>query len=273
MVKQRLIVGIIGAILMIAVLLLTDVWVISALFGVIAVIGLSEIYNVTGVLKITNKLCLFSYVYVLVLYILIGLVETPGFALAAGLAVYGICLLVYMVFNHEECSFSDVSNLFVQTTYVAALFAHIILVRKLAFGQYTMWFIFVTAWLSDTLAYAVGLRFGRNKLIPKISPKKTVEGAVGGLAGSLIFNLIYGVICSLTFDLSVNYFALIVMSLLVGVMSQIGDLVASCIKREYDKKDYSNLLPGHGGILDRFDSVLFVAPIIYYFVVIFPVIA
>ena len=273
MLKQRLIVGIIGAIFMIAVLILADVRFISAVLGIIAVIGLSEMYNVTGVLKTANKLCLFSYAYVFVMYLLIGFIDAAGLVAAVGLVVYGLCLLVYMVFNHEKCDFNTVCSLFVQTAYVSVLFAHIMLVRKLSFGEYTMWFIFVTAWLSDTLAYAVGLRFGRNKLMPTISPKKTVEGAIGGLAGSLIFNLIYGAICSLVFKLSVNYLALVIMALVVGVMSQLGDLVASCIKREYGTKDYSNLLPGHGGILDRFDSVLFVAPVIYYFVIIFPVIA
>ena len=85
--------------------------------------------------------------------------------------------------------------------------------------------------------------------------------------------MIYALICTFAFDLQVNYFAVVILALVAGVVSQLGDLAASCIKREYNLKDYSNLLPGHGGILDRFDSVLFVAPTVYYFVVIFPVIA
>ena len=133
--------------------------------------------------------------------------------------------------------------------------------------------VFVTAWLSDTVAFAVGKKFGKNKLLPEISPKKTVEGAVGGLAGSVIFNLILGIVCSVAFKLNVNYLSLFFVSIVAGVMSQLGDLAASSIKREYGIKDFSKLLPGHGGMLDRFDSVLFVAPTVYYFVVIFSVFA
>lgn len=270
--KQRLVVGIAGAIFMIAVLF-SDVRVISFILGIMTVIGLSEIYNATGMIKKHRKLCMISYVYMFITYIIISFVPSSGIGLAFFVVGYALFLLIYMVFNHEECSFDDMASLLFQTLYVSALFAHIILVRKLTYGNYLIWFIFITAWLSDTAAYAVGMRYGRNKLIPEISPKKTVEGALGGLVGCILFNLIYGAVCSIAFDLSVNFFSLIVMSAIAGVMSQLGDLSASCIKREYNLKDYSNLLPGHGGILDRFDSVLFVAPIIYYFVVIFPVIA
>ena len=123
------------------------------------------------------------------------------------------------------------------------------------------------------MAFAVGMKFGRNKLIPSVSPKKTVEGALGGLAGSVLFNLIFGLVCDFGFGRTVSYFALVMLALIAGVMSQLGDLAASCIKRERGIKDYSSLLPGHGGVLDRFDSVLFVAPVVYYFVIIFNVIA
>ena len=272
MLKQRLIVGAIGAVFMIAVLL-ADVRIISLVVGIMAVIGLSEIYNATGFLKKQNKLCLFTYIYTLVMYIVIGFLPKAGTTIAAFVFIYIVLLFIYMMFNQESCDFSAICSLTFQFIYVSVFFAHVILVRKLEFGEFIMWFIFVTAWLSDTMAYAVGLKFGRNKLIPSISPKKTIEGAIGGLAGSLIFNLIYALICSTAFDLNVNYFAVVVLAIVAGVVSQFGDLAASSIKREYNLKDYSNLLPGHGGILDRFDSVLFVAPIVYYFVVIFPVIA
>ncbi len=272
MLKQRLIVGVLGGIFMIAVLL-ADVRVLSLVVGIMAVIGLSEIYNATGILRKQNKLCMFTYVYTVIMYVFAGFMPNPAVCVATFVFLYIVLMLIYMIFNHESCDFSSVCTLLFQFVYVSVLFAHIILVRKLENGMFVMWFIFVTAWLSDTMAYAVGLKFGRNKLIPAISPKKTVEGAVGGLAGSVIFNLIYALICTFAFDFQVNYFAVIILALIAGVVSQLGDLAASCIKREYNLKDYSNLLPGHGGILDRFDSVLFVAPTVYYFVVIFPVIA
>jgi len=270
--KQRLMVGIIGGLIAILILCL-DVKIVSLILALVAIVGLSEIYNATGVLKKQNKLCVFGYVYCFVTYLAAAFCPNSAFALAVMVFMYGFLLLAYMIFNHETTEFSTVCEIFFQTLYVVVLFSYIILVRKLRYGNFIIWIIFITAWLSDTAAYFVGMRFGRNKLIPQVSPKKTVEGAIGGLLGSVAFNLIFGVVCSVGFDLSVNYFALICLALVAGVFSQLGDLAASCIKREYGIKDFSSLLPGHGGILDRFDSVLFVAPVVYYFAVIFSLIA
>jgi len=270
--KHRLLVGGIGGALAIFILCL-GAEIVSAVLGIISLIGLSEMYNATGMLKRQNKLCLFSYLYFFATCIILAFVPDSAVALSLMVFIYGAALLIYTVFNHETCDFSTVCELFFQTAYVAVLFGYIILVRKLPLGRFLVWIIFITAWLSDTIAFAVGKNFGKNKLIPEISPKKTVEGALGGLAGSVLFNLIFGIVCSVGFRINVNYFALLCLSLIAGAMSQLGDLVASCIKREHGIKDYSNLLPGHGGILDRFDSVLFVAPTVYYFVVIFSVLA
>jgi phosphatidate cytidylyltransferase len=272
MLKQRLIVGIIGGLFAILVLCL-DVKIVSLCLALVSLIGLSEIYNATGMLKKQNRLCIFGYVFCAITYIAAAFSTNSPFAVAVMVFMYGFVLLLYMIFNHETCDFTSVCEIFFQTLYVVVLFCHIIFVRKLRYGNFIMWMIFITAWLSDTMAYFIGIRFGRNKLIPQISPKKTVEGALGGLLGSVLFNLIFGVVCSAGFNLSVNYFALICLALIAGVFSQLGDLAASCIKREYGIKDFSNLLPGHGGVLDRFDSVLFVAPVVYYFAVIFSVIA
>ncbi len=273
MLKQRILVGVIGGIFAIVVLCLNSA-VISIVLGLISLIGLSEIYNTTGILRRKNKLCLFSYLYVLTAFLVLAFIkEATGFFLAMFLFAYAVVLLIYMVFNHETTDFDDLGSLFFQTAYVAFLFAHILLVRRLQYGHFIIWIIFITAWLSDTAAFAVGLKFGKNKLMPNISPKKTIEGALGGLAGSVLFNLIFGIVCSVGFDLNVRYFNLILLALVAGVLSQFGDLVASAIKREHGVKDYSSLLPGHGGVLDRFDSVLFVAPTVYYFSVTFGIFA
>ena len=190
MLKQRLIVGVIGGIFAIVVLCLNSA-VISIVLGILSLIGLSEIYNTTGILKRKNKLCLFSYLYVLTAFVIMAFLNNAtGFVLALFIFAYVAVLLIYMVFNHETTDFADLGSLFFQTAYVAFLFAHILLVRRLPFGNYLIWIVFITAWLSDTAAFAVGLKFGKNKLMPAISPKKTVEGALGGLAGSVLFNLI-----------------------------------------------------------------------------------
>lgn len=272
MLKQRLTVGIIGAVFAVLVLCL-NVKVVAAVIALVALIGLSEIYSATGLLKRQNKLCILGYIYNVAVYVIISIAPRAALALSVSVCIYGLILLVYMIFNHNTVGYSDISELFFSTVYVTVLLAYVVLVRKESLGGYLIWIVFITAWLSDTMAFAVGRRFGRNKLIVEVSPKKTVEGALGGLAGSVIFNLIFGVVCSFAFGRSVYYLPLALLALIAGVMSQLGDLAASCIKREHGIKDFSNLLPGHGGILDRFDSVLFVAPVVYYFVIVFSVIA
>ena len=125
--------------------------------------------------------------------------------------------------------------------------------------------VYVSSWGSDTCAYAVGRLFGRHKLAPNLSPKKSVEGSVGGIIGSALIGVIFGLIMSNFTGKSEN---LIIIFAVIGglgsVISQIGDLAASGIKRNYDIKDYGHLIPGHGGILDRFDSMIFTAPAVFF---------
>ncbi|WP_028829893.1 phosphatidate cytidylyltransferase [Proteocatella sphenisci] len=122
-----------------------------------------------------------------------------------------------------------------------------------------IWLVFIFAWGSDTCAYFSGMFFGKHKLIPEISPKKTVEGSIGGIAGTVVMTLVFA-----KYFQEPNLMYFIPLAMIGSTVSQIGDLFASAIKREFGIKDYGNLIPGHGGILDRFDSILFTAPLTYY---------
>ncbi|NLN41318.1 MAG: phosphatidate cytidylyltransferase [Clostridiales bacterium] len=124
---------------------------------------------------------------------------------------------------------------------------------------------FLVTWSTDTFAYFVGRAFGKNKLCPSISPNKTVEGSLGGLIGSIIVSTIFGLILNNSINLDVHLYHFGIIGLLGGILSQFGDLCASSIKRYCGIKDFGNLLPGHGGLLDRFDSLLFVMPAIYIY--------
>lgn len=127
--------------------------------------------------------------------------------------------------------------------------------------------VFLSAWGNDTLAYCAGRLFGKHKMSPILSPKKTVEGAVGGVVGAGLLGLLYGMIARNFMTASYNFpLSFAVICAVGGLISIVGDLGASAIKRNYDIKDYSNLIPGHGGILDRFDSIIFTAPIMYYLI-------
>ena len=139
------------------------------------------------------------------------------------------------------------------------------LTRELTHGIYLVWFIFISSWICDTCAYLSGMALGRHKLAPVLSPKKSVEGAVGGTVGSALVGALFAWIFLLPVrkDVSVVWVAAVICAA-GAVISQVGDLAASAIKRNHDIKDYGKLIPGHGGILDRFDSVIFTAPVIYY---------
>lgn len=146
----------------------------------------------------------------------------------------------------------------------------IYLTRNLPKGIFFIWLIFICSWISDTCAYCVGMLFGKHKLSPILSPKKSIEGAVGGVLGAAIIGGIYvyclgNHIMKISCPFLIGFFICAVGS----VISQIGDLAASAIKRDYAIKDYGRLIPGHGGILDRFDSVIFTAPVIYIMSVLF----
>ena len=132
-------------------------------------------------------------------------------------------------------------------------------------GKYLVWLIFIGSWVSDTLAYYSGKYLGKKKLCPEVSPNKTIAGSIGGLLGATIGCGIFGIVLGkyITGVEVIHYFLI---GALCGIMGQFGDLVASSIKRNVGLKDYGNLIPGHGGILDRFDSILFNGVVVFYYI-------
>lgn len=150
--------------------------------------------------------------------------------------------------------------------YIICFFSLLILIRDYSKGNYLIWIVFIIAWCSDTFAYYIGKNFGKTKLCPQVSPKKTVEGSIGGVIGSVLGLLIYAYI---TKHVDFSNYQLVLLGAFGSAVSQIGDLSASLIKRFIGIKDYGNIMPGHGGILDRFDSILFTAPVVYYCILIF----
>ena len=137
--------------------------------------------------------------------------------------------------------------------------------RQMQNGVYLVWLIFLSSWECDTCAYCVGMLFGKHKMSPRLSPKKSVEGAVGGVVGAALLGAIYAAAISGRMTGEANHvLSFAVICAVGGLISMVGDLAASAIKRNHDIKDYGKLIPGHGGILDRFDSVIFISPVIYY---------
>lgn len=268
MLKDRLIVGVVGAALAVLILLTGEI-TLGVAVSVLALLGLAEIYNVLGFLKSNKPISIIGAVVSAVALVLCNFGVNSS--LSASLFLLLIVLLIYMVVVHENKCVFDVGMCFFSTVYSVFLMAHLILIRKSENGAFLIWIPIITAWLSDTMAYTFGRLFGKHKLIPLVSPKKTVEGAAGGVVGSVVFMMIYGAICSFGFNMPIAWGKLVAIGIFGSVFSQFGDLAASWIKRESGKKDFGNLFPGHGGVLDRFDSVLFTAPFVYYFNLLFKI--
>lgn len=151
-------------------------------------------------------------------------------------------------------------------TYVVEFFTMMIFIREHEFGNWLIWLVFIIAWFCDTTAYYSGRLFGKRKLCPSVSPNKTIAGFIGGIIGSIAGVILWGLLAK---GILFQWHQLIMLGLIGSIASVLGDLVASLLKRFVGIKDFGNIMPGHGGILDRFDSILFVIPVVYYYIILF----
>ncbi|MCR5417939.1 MAG: phosphatidate cytidylyltransferase [Lachnospiraceae bacterium] len=237
----------------------------------ISLLAYRELTGACGVRAKEKKVCLMEIVgfagiivYDALMFLMPEAFQTYGL-LCIILTIMGMMLVYVLSFPAYDAK-QVMASVFA-FVYAPLLLSYIYQTRTLAGGQYTVWLIFCASWACDTCAYAVGMLIGKHKLAPVLSPKKSIEGAVGGVVGAALVGWIYafclqkaGVIAAS----DVRLWAYPLISGAGGILSQIGDLAASGIKRNYDIKDYAKLIPGHGGIMDRFDSVIAVAPLIYY---------
>ena len=265
--KTRVITSIFITAVLVAVLLLSETFVFSVALSLLAVIAVNEIMRVYDIDK--------KYVVSIPAYLIAAAMPTLSFvmlrvlawqeykfivALALVLFVFMLYLFVTAVFMKGKLRFDSISAVFMLVMYIVCCFSALSVIRYVGnAGLFNVGMVFVGAWISDVFAYFSGRLFGKHKLIPEISPKKTVEGAVGAVVCTTLFMMLYGWIVTLCTDLTANYIVLAVSGALLSVVGQIGDLIASFVKRERGVKDYGKLLPGHGGIMDRFDSILTVS--------------
>lgn len=190
------------------------------------------------------------------------------------LMVLGYFLLMFgeMMQDHVKMRFETLSMCFVGGLVVPYLMSSVVRILAMNIGRYVILIPFIVACVCDAGAYFVGVKFGRHKLAPVVSPNKTIEGALGGIAAGILCMLLYAVILDWPLKFDVNYGAAILYGVLGCLAGELGDLCFSVIKRQTGIKDYGNLIPGHGGVLDRFDSILAVAPLIEAMLLIMPVI-
>ena len=249
------------------VLLLTGDGVLALGMLILSLIAFRELTKACGVIaegQKNNALEAVGYAGIVLYYLVVYGSENPVYWVGM-LALIFLGMMFVYVFSFPRFRAEQVMTAFFCAFYAPVLFTFIFLTRNLPNGIYMVWMIFISSWICDTCAYLTGMAIGKHKLAPVLSPKKSIEGAVGGVVGSALVGAAFGYFAleRVFADQNVTWIAALICS--VGaVISQVGDLAASGIKRNHDIKDYGKLIPGHGGIMDRFDSVLFTAPIIYY---------
>lgn len=166
----------------------------------------------------------------------------------------------YLAADFPSFGIKDLSATIFAALYAGWLLIHLLYLRLLPDGFSYLLLVVVSTWTTDTFAYFTGMNFGRRKLAPALSPKKSIEGAVGGVVGSIAASVLLGHFAG---QLAVYHY--VILGLLIGTIGQVGDLVESAFKRMAGVKDSGDLIPGHGGILDRFDSLLMTAPVVFYY--------
>ena len=178
-----------------------------------------------------------------------------------------VIFAVFSVVGHKRFDFLHMAAMSFAVIYIAFSMSYVTAIREIeAVGIHLLFISFISAWVSDTGAYFCGCLLGKHKLIPAISPKKTVEGAIGGILCSALGGVVFALIEQFAFGNEANYVGLAIVCGLGSIAGQLGDLVASMMKRKFEIKDFSNIMPGHGGITDRFDSVMLTAPYAYYMI-------
>lgn len=243
--------------------------ILAIVLYVISMIGFLELTKACGVregqkpnaLEITGIAAITCY------YLVTYFVQDASYAVMVILLAMIAMMSVY-VFGFPKYHANQVMDAYFALIYAPVMLSFVFLTRQLEDGIYLVWMIFISSWISDTFAYLTGVMIGRHKLAPVLSPKKSIEGSVGGIVGAALFGALFGAYLDSTLGQEQYVMILAVVGGVGSVISQVGDLAASAIKRNHEIKDYGKLIPGHGGIMDRFDSVIFTAPITYFLITI-----
>lgn len=265
---KRTLTGVVLVAVLVVVLLFLPAWCTGVLLSVMVALAAEELLKTTG---LVNNIHLISVAAVtavnVVWWCFFGMIY-PW--LLGVLLVFMIVCFAQIMRSHGQLPFQQVAMTVVAGLLVPFLLSALVRIRIMDNGVYWIAVPFVMAFMPDTGAYLIGCAFGKHKLCPAISPKKTVEGLFGGILGGIIGMLVYGLVLQYFFAFQIHYWAIVLYGAVGAGAATFGDLMFSVIKRQTGIKDYGKLLPGHGGILDRFDSVTLVAPVAELLLLILP---
>ncbi len=262
--KTRIISAAVGIVLLLAVLICPYTAVFAAAMAALAAIAVWELLHNTGYVK-RNTLTVIAMVFALAEVLLIYFSRSSPFASVATVVLpllFWVAVILFLLKNHATTDAVTGGWAAFATVYVTVGFASLAHMRGTADGMLSIFLVLVIPWMSDTGAYFVGTFFGKHKMTPVISPKKSWEGFFGGWVVSVGSAVLTGVIYQTVTGMGVSLIRLALYALVLAPLSVCGDLFASIVKRQCGIKDYGNLMPGHGGVMDRFDSVLIIAPLL-----------
>lgn len=237
---------------------------LTAAVAAVTLIGINEFYSVFKKLQIYPFKIVGSFASAAIV-IFAGIYKGTAQLIYTVIIASLITCFLIMIYK-KKFRVIELGITLLGIVYVPLLLSLFLTIYSLYRGPVLIWLVFLIAWAGDTAAYFTGLAIGKHRLCPAISPKKSVEGAVGGLIGSILGCLLFGLAAERWAGINFNPVSYMLLGFIGGILAQAGDLSASIIKRFAGVKDFGNIIPGHGGILDRFDSILFVLPVVYFYV-------
>ena len=258
---KRLTSGLLGFPLVLLVLLIGDKIVVDIALSIIALLGMNEYLN--AVSKVSNPVKWVSYASCFSIAI-IHIVPQEYLNMIVTLSVPTILIILFaqVVATEMKTTFKDIAYTFLGIFYVVFFIMFVAFIDGMTNGKILIWYALFAAWGTDISAYVIGKYFGKHKF-SKVSPKKSIEGCIGGVIGAVILMIAYTYIANTYWGMNYSYLFITAIGVMLSLIGQIGDFAASSIKRFVDIKDFSNLIPGHGGMLDRIDSLIFLAPFAY----------
>ena len=258
---KRLTSGLLGFPLVLLVLLIGDKIVVDIALSIIALLAMSEYFN--AIAKVSKPVRWLGYLSCFcIAFIHVVPKEYLNMIVTLGVPTILIVLFAQVVATEMRTTFKDIAYTFIGIFYVVFFIMFVAFIDGMPNGKILIWYVILAAWGTDIFAYLIGKHFGKHKF-SKVSPKKSIEGCIGGTVGAVILMLIYTYVANTYWGMNYSYLFITGIGIILSLVGQIGDFAASSIKRFVDIKDYSNLIPGHGGMLDRIDSLIFLAPFAY----------
>ena len=262
---KRVTSGLLGFPLVLFIFIIGNKYVIDVALALIALLSMNEYFNaVEKVSKPVRWVGYLSCIAIALVHILPENVpeQTNKMILLIAIPLINLILFAHVIITNMKINFKDIAYTLFGIIYVIGNILFISLLRGMEHGIILVWYAIIAAWGTDTCAYIVGKRWGKHKF-SQVSPKKSIEGCIAGIVGAVAIAMIYTVAINSIYNLEYSYFLIGIITVVLSIAGQLGDFAASSIKRYVDIKDYSNLIPGHGGMLDRIDSLMFLAPYAY----------